>query len=75
MCLLRNNTRLKHTLHTSLLRGMVQKLHSKGLSFKALFFAFFKFQITLCFQGFLQADEPEYFFAGSQNQILDFFLM
>ena len=40
MCLLRNKTKLKHTLHTSLLRGMVQNLHSKSPSFrKALFFS------------------------------------
>lgn len=55
--LIEEYTRLKHTLHTSLLRGMVQNLHSKGLSFKALFFMIFTCHVALYFQGFLQADE------------------
>jgi len=38
---LRNRQRLKHTLHTSLLRGMKQDYIPRGLTPKPLFFADF----------------------------------
>ena len=37
----------KHTLHTSLLRGMVTNLHSKGYHYDTLFFVFKQLLFTL----------------------------